>query len=277
MGQGCRLASQWATVNGRRMHARVAADMPPGTGRPVVLIHGLSVSSCSLLPTARRLAAYHRVYAPDLPGFGASEPPPETLTIHGLADTLAAWMRALHLERAALLGHSFGCQILAELALRHPACLTQAIFVAPTIEPQERTASRQLGRLLLDACREPPALLPLVLRDYLRAGVGRTIRTVRYALQDAIERKLPEVRVPSLVVRGAHDPLVSQRWAEAVARLLPRGQLVVIPGAAHAVPYSAPVELGQVIEAFLAAGPGLAPSPGVSGSAPPGEGSDSSA
>ena len=52
MGQGGRLASQWATVNGRRMHARVATDTPPGTGLPVVLMHGLSVSSRSLRPTA---------------------------------------------------------------------------------------------------------------------------------------------------------------------------------------------------------------------------------
>jgi 2-hydroxy-6-oxonona-2,4-dienedioate hydrolase len=259
-----RLASRWVTANGWRMHAQVATDVPPGTGLPVVLIHGLSVSSRSLRPTAARLAADRRVYAPDLPGFGVSEPPPEALTIRDLADTLAAWMRAMHLEQAALLGHSFGCQVMAELALRHPTCLARAIFVAPTIEPAGRTARRQLVRLLRDACREPPALLPLVLRDYLRAGVGRTLHTLRYALQDAIERKLPQVRVPSLVVRGARDPVVSQPWAEAVARLLPHGRLAVIPGAAHAVPYSAPAALGQVIAAFLTGVAGPAPSPGVS-------------
>jgi 2-hydroxy-6-oxonona-2,4-dienedioate hydrolase len=246
-----RLASQWATANGWRIHAQVATDTPPGTGLPVVLIHGLSVSSRSLLPTAARLAADHHVYAPDLPGFGGSEQPPTALTIHDLAETLAAWIRAMALPQVVLLGHSFGCQILAELALRHSACLARAIFVAPTIEPQERTAIRQIARLLLDAFREPPALLPLVLDDYLRAGVGRTIRTFQYALQDTIERKLPQVRVPSLVIRGARDPIVTPGWAETVACLLPRSRLVVIPGAAHAVPYSAPVELGRVIEAFL--------------------------
>jgi pimeloyl-ACP methyl ester carboxylesterase len=62
------------------------------------------------------------------------------------------------------------------------------------------------------------------------------------------------------VVRGAHDPIVTPEWAEAVACLLPRSRLVVIPGAAHAVPYSAPVELGRVIEAFLTVMPGQPPS-----------------
>ena len=246
-----RWASHWATANGWRVYARVATDTPPGTGLPVVLIHGLSVSGRYLLPTATRLAAGRRVYVPDLPGFGGSEQPPTTLTIRDLADTLAAWMRAVNLQKAALLGHSFGCQILAELALRHSECLARAIFVAPTIAPQERTAVRQIARLLLDAFREPPALLPIVLYDYLRAGVGRTVRTLQYALQDTIERKLPQVRVPSLVIRGSYDPIVTPGWAEAVACLLPRSRLVVIPGAAHAVPYSAPGELGRVIEAFL--------------------------
>jgi 2-hydroxy-6-oxonona-2,4-dienedioate hydrolase len=246
-----RLASHWATANGWRIHAQGATDTPPGTGLPVVLIHGLSVSGRYLLPTAARLAADRCVYVPELPGFGGREQPPKVLTIHDLADTLAAWRRAMHLQQAALLGPSFGCQILAELALRHSECLAQAIFVAPTVEPKERTAIRQIARLPLDAFHEPPALLPIVLYDYLRAGVGRTVRTLQYALQDTIERKLPQVRVPSLVIRGAHDPIVTPGWAEAVARLLPRSRLVVIPGAAHAVPYSAPVELGRVIEAFL--------------------------
>jgi 2-hydroxy-6-oxonona-2,4-dienedioate hydrolase len=257
------LASQWATANGWRMHARVATTVLSSVRLPVVLIHGLSVSSRYLMPTATRLAANHHVYMPDLPGFGRSEQPPVALTIHELADTLAAWMQVMQLEQVTLLGHSFGCQILAELALSHPSRLAQAIFVAPTIEPQGRMAIQQIVRLLRNALREPLDLLPLVLSDYYRAGLARTIHTMRYALQDVIESKLPQVQVPSLVVRGARDPMVSPQWAEAVARMLPRGRLVVIPGAAHAVPYSASVELVQAIEAFLTMVPGRTPSPGV--------------
>jgi 2-hydroxy-6-oxonona-2,4-dienedioate hydrolase len=252
--RGGRWASHWATANGWRIHAQVTTDTPPETGLPVVLMHGLSVSGRDLLPTAARLAADRCVYVPDLPGSGGSEQPPQAFTIHALADTLAAWMRAMHLQQAARLGHSCGCQILAELALRHSECRAQAIFVAPTVEPKERTAIRQIAHLLLDAFREPPALLPI------RAGVGRTVRTFQYALQDTIERKLPQVRVPSLVIRGAHDPIVTPGWADAVACLLPRSRLVVIPGAAHAVPYRAPGELAQVIEALLTVMPGHAPS-----------------
>lgn len=59
------------------------------------------------------------------------------------------------------------------------------------------------------------------------------------------------IRAPTLGVRGARDPIVPQRWAEEAARLLPRGRLVVIPGAAHSITFHAPLELTRVIRPFL--------------------------
>jgi 2-hydroxy-6-oxonona-2,4-dienedioate hydrolase len=91
------LASQWATANGWRIHAQVATATLPGTGLRVVLMQGMSVSGRYLLPTAARLAADCCVYVPDLPGFGGSEPPPQAISIHDLADALAARMRAMYL------------------------------------------------------------------------------------------------------------------------------------------------------------------------------------
>jgi hypothetical protein len=65
-------------------------------------------------------------------------------------------------------------------------------------------------------------------------------------------------------VRGARDPIVAPHWVEAVARMLPRGHLVMIPAAAHTVPYSASVELVQAIGAFRTTVLGRAPSPSMS-------------
>ena len=65
-------------------------------------------------PTLKRLAAYHLVYAPDLPGFGESVKPRRVLDVTGLSDSLAAWMRKIGLERAVLVGNYFGYQIIAD-------------------------------------------------------------------------------------------------------------------------------------------------------------------
>ena len=73
-----------------------------------------------MVRVAERLVPYRRVFAPDLPGFGGSEKPSRVLDLPGLSDALAAWMGGVGVGRAALVGNSLGCQIIADLALRHP-------------------------------------------------------------------------------------------------------------------------------------------------------------
>ena len=236
------------------MHARVSTTPAPAGSPAVVLIHGLVVSSRYMVPTAERLAPHHKVYVPDLPGFGRSEKPSSVLDVSGLSHSLAAWMGAVGLESAVLVGNSVGCQVIAELALRHPERVERAVLQGPTMDPEARTALRQAARLALAGTREPLSLLPIMLLDYLSAGLRRSFATFRYALEDPIEEKLPRVRVPTLVVRGARDPIVPQRWAEGVARLLPEGRLVVVPGAAHTMNYGAPSELARVVRAFVREG-----------------------
>ncbi|MBZ0156541.1 MAG: alpha/beta hydrolase [Alphaproteobacteria bacterium] len=87
--------------------------------------------------------------------------------------------------------------------------------------------------------------------DYAAAGPRVTVETVRYALHDRIEEKLPFLRVPVLVVCGSKDPLVPLRWAKHVVSLLPEGSLTVIPGKGHALVYSAPGELVKALCPFL--------------------------
>jgi 2-hydroxy-6-oxonona-2,4-dienedioate hydrolase len=250
-GRVC-VRSAWYRVGGLRLHARVATDRAPAGAPAIVLVHGFGVSSRYLVPVARELAAGYRVYAPDLPGFGHSAKPRRARDLPELADALAAWMEAAGIERATLLGNSFGCQVVAELALRHPGRIERAVLIGPTVDPAGRTVRQQLWRLFLDVFREPWPLIPLQACDYARHGPRRGLATLRAMLGDRIEAKLPRVRVPTLVIRGGRDPIVPQRWAEEAARLLPAGRLVVIPGAGHAVNYSAPRALARAVEAFLA-------------------------
>ena len=244
------LMSSWTMVGGRRMHALVAAG---GTGGPpVVLVHGLGVSSRYMIPTAARLAPHGPVYAPDLPGFGRSAPPPVPMTVPHLAGALLAWMDAMGLDHPVLLGNSVGCQVIAALAAYHPGRASHLVLVGPTFDPSGGGAIRQLLRVVADSPHEPRSLGRIVLGDYRRAGPVRLARMFRYALWDRIETLLPRVEMPVLVVRGAHDTLVSQAWAETVTALLPRGRLVVIPEASHAVNYAAPGPLVAAVLRFLA-------------------------
>jgi pimeloyl-ACP methyl ester carboxylesterase len=245
------LKSMWTKVGDLLLHSRVSVNSSNAFLPPIILIHGLGVSSRYMIPLAEQLAPHFTVYALDLPGFGRSHKPPRVLNITELADALAGWMRENKLERARLLANSIGCQIIVDLALRRPEMVERIILVSPTVDQEARTVRQQFFRLLLDIPREPLSLSFIAIVDYLQAGLGRAAETFGYALQDPLEEKLPHVSQPALVVRGERDPLVSERWAVEVNRLLPESRLVAIPRAAHGVNYNSPVRLARIVLEFL--------------------------
>jgi pimeloyl-ACP methyl ester carboxylesterase len=249
--QDQRLGSMWVEVDGLRMHARAAASAANTEALPVVLVHGLVVSSRYMIPLAERLAERTPVYALDLPGFGKSDHPERPLDIAGLADALAGWMRAAGLARAALLGNSMGCQVIAELALRYPSLVARAVLVGPTTDRRGRHVLEQLRRLLAAGPYEAPGLLGVQVRDTWSAGLRETLATARYAIIDRIETKLPALTMPVLVVSGEHDPLAPPHWAAELAGLLPDSQLHILAGAGHALNYSAPDQLLEIVGPFL--------------------------
>lgn len=246
-----RLESKRVVANGHTIHYKASKDAQTSNKPVIILIHGLVVSCRYLLPTAQQLAQDYAVYVPDFPGYGWSSKPRHTLNMEELADVLAAWMDAMGIEQASLLGNSMGCQIIAQFALRHPARLERAILVGPTMDPRARTAHQEIGRWLVNVPFEPISLFPIVLLDFLQIGLPRFVRTFRYALRDRIEEHLPLMQAPTLVVHGTHDSVVPQRWAEEATALLPQGRLVVIEGAAHDVNYNSPQKLAEAVQQFL--------------------------
>lgn len=244
--------SGWTRVGARRFHARTAA-VPPPAGSPIVLlVHGLGVSSRYMIPTIRTLAPDHLVFAIDLPGYGRTPGPPHALSIPELADALLDWMTVMRIERPLLLGNSMGCQVLVDLAVRHPSRVERLVLVGPTMDRCARTGWQQFGRLIVDTFREAPSQPFLVAFDYAAFGLRRFRETFRDAVRDRIEDKLPHVTAPVLVVRGARDPIVPERWAREVAARAPRGRFAAVPDAAHTVNYMAPEALARLVREFLA-------------------------
>lgn len=232
------------------MHARVSTRPAPTTA-PVVLVHGLAVSHRYLMPTAALLAQHHHVCVVDLPGFGLSENPGRVLDTAEHADALAAWLDASEVGAAIMIGNSYGCQVLVDLVTRAPHRCAALILSGPTIDPQARTAPRQILRWLRDALREDPMQLAFLPRDFLDAGPLRIWATLRAALRDPIENKLPRLIVPTLVLRGANEPIVPHRWAREAADLIPDGELATVPGSPHNAVYVAADALVEQTLRFL--------------------------
>jgi pimeloyl-ACP methyl ester carboxylesterase len=169
-----------------------------------------------------------------------------------LADVLIAWLGVRGIVAPVLVGQSHGCQVVVESVMRAPALAAGLVLNAPTMVAEHRSVGAQLWRVALDTPREPLALVPHVVRDYLRAGPLRILATLKDALRDRIEDKLPHVAVPVCIVTGERDPVSPPGWCERLARLTrsdggDRGRFVVVPGAAHAVPFSHPAALAAEV------------------------------
>lgn len=243
-------AARRILVDGQRVFFRRSLRSATGWP-PVVLVHGLGLSGRYMLPTARHLAPHFPVYLPDLPGFGDSGKPAKALDVPGLADALAAWIRAVGLARVALLGNSFGCQVIADLGARHPELVERAVLQGPTAPPDERSWFWQFVRWRQNQPFNPEGLSPITWGDYRKCGYRRLCQTFRYQLKDPVEQKLPRIAAPVLVVRGQRDPICRLPWAAEVARRLPQGSLVEIPAVAHTLVYTAPEQLARITRQFL--------------------------
>ena len=241
-------------VAGHRLHGfHAGAPEAP----PLVMVHGLGVSGRYWLPLAERLAAEYAVHVPELPGHGHSSRPARALDVPALADVLEDWLEAAGVpDGAIMVANSMGCQVAAALAVLRPVRTRAMVFIGPTLDPANRSTPRLLARFLGTGFFEKPTLPVRLLVDYARMGVRRYLQEARHMMRDRIERHLPLVSVPTLVLRGAFDLVSPADWAALVAALLPEGRLATVPACGHAVHHAVPDEVALLLRGFLAALPG---------------------
>lgn len=225
---------------------------------PLLLVMGLGLCSAAWHTLPSRLAERFRVTVFDNRGVGRS-----TLArgfrIRDLADDAARVLDAAGVERAFVFGISMGGMIAQELALRHPARV-RALALGATFgghfRSRKPTLSAARDLVLVSLARlssSPRAMARLLVSDEFYAGHPERFRAwlagqsrarravvrrqlIAVALHEA-ERRLPLVRVPTLVLTGDRDRLVPPENSRRLARLIPGARLVELPGAGHAFPF----------------------------------------
>lgn len=116
-----RISRHYLTIDGRRVHYRVA-----GSGPPLLMVHQSPRSSAEFDMLMRSWASHFTCIAPDTPGFGQSDPLPlradgAAPVIDDFADAIAAFVRAVGLDRTAAYGFHSGGIILMTAMRRHPS------------------------------------------------------------------------------------------------------------------------------------------------------------
>lgn len=263
-------------VNGVRLEVRSA-----GEGTPLLLLHGFTGRGSSWVSHLPALRRSHRTIVVDLLGHGRSDAPadPARYSVDHQADDLAALARALEARPADILGYSMGARIALRLTLDHPAAVRRLVLESPSAgiaDPGERERRRAADEALaetierdgvagfVDRWEGQPlfashARLPAAAREGLRrqrlghtsAGLANALRGGGQGAMTPLQRRLGEVRAPTLVVVGSLDP-VSRERAAVVAGGIPAARLEIVEGAGHIPHLERPAAFRRLVVAFLA-------------------------
>src|SRR4029453_7679975 len=109
----------------------------------------------------------------------------------------------------------------------------------------------QLGRLVRDLLHEDPRQAPILAADIRDAGPRRILQTLRYAVNDHIDAKLPALRVPTLLIRGSLDRVAPQSWLRPAAPPAPGARTLTVDRAAHNVGTTAGPETPAAVPTFI--------------------------
>jgi pimeloyl-ACP methyl ester carboxylesterase len=218
------------------------AYLDEGDGEPIVLVHGFASSAAvnwvqpgwvKLLKEAGR-----RVIALDNRGHGVSSKLYDPAAYHSaiMAGDVAALIAHLGLGRADVMGYSMGARIAAFLGLAHSACVRSAIFgglgsglIEGVGDPEEVAAALEASALA--AVSNPRGRMFRLFAEQTKSDLRALAACMRGSSQTLTGAEIATIRAPALVAVGSEDVVGGS--AHELARFLPAGQALEIPGRDH--------------------------------------------
>ncbi|MGW9429482.1 alpha/beta fold hydrolase [Streptomyces decoyicus] len=257
----------------------------PSDAPAVVLLHGTPFSSYVWRGVARALAARHRVYVWDMPGYGASEMREgQDVSLGAQArvfgELLAHWGLDGAAARPAVVAHDFGGCVALRAHLLHGARYERLALVDPVaLAPWGSPTYRLLGAHPEVFGQLPPELHRALVREYVSSASHpglhpavldrlvepwctpagqpafyRQIARNDQRFTDEIQARYGEIEPPTLICWGAQDSWIPVAKGHELASRIPGSRLRVIEGAGHLVQEDAPAELTAALSEFVRTG-----------------------
>lgn len=247
------------------------------SGPPLILIHGILVSSWAWRFNLDYLARRHRVFALCQKGFGYSEKRRSRYDLQDLTDFLRRFMDRLGIERAHLAGNSLGGAVSMRLALDDPSRVDKLVLVnaaglrwrliddfaklqSVLLSPIYRTlANRWAYKLLL--ANLAYANLPID-RDYMegflrplraRGAYPAFVATLRHVAHDfeLMQQEIERIRHETLIVWGAKDRLVPLKSGFILNNQIRRSRLEIFYNCSHCPHEEDPARFNRLVDLYL--------------------------
>lgn len=259
------------STNGTQLHV-----VKQGAGSPVLLVHGFPLDHTMWQAQFEHLSTSRQAIAPDLRGFGSSEPvDPAGVSMETFADDLAGLLDALEVsEPVCLCGLSMGGYIALAFVRKHRDRLGSLILCDTKATPDDAAAKKLREQTALKVLESGPEFLAEAMAEKLFSEQTRaeqpeivrqtqeTIRTTRRESIAAASRGmaarpdstdlLPTIDLPTLVLVGEHDAITTTQEMRSMAAALPQATFVEVADVGHMAPLEAPHAVNAAIDHFLA-------------------------
>jgi pimeloyl-ACP methyl ester carboxylesterase len=250
--------SDFLELDGQLVHYRDQG--PSGDPLPLVLIHGTGASLHTWEAWVAELSATRRVISFDLPGAGLSGPNPEgDYRDARYVDFVRRLLVRLGVARAIVGGNSLGGEIAWQLALADPERVAGLVLVdagGHAFVPESLPIGFRIARtpLLREAMRwilprraieasvlnvygDPSRVSAALVDRYYELTLREGNRVALMQRMDQLGpgpvERLPEIKVPTLILWGGQDRLIPPRWGEAFHQAMAGSRLVVFPTLGH--------------------------------------------
>lgn len=237
-----------------------------GTGEPTVaLVHGWGFGNPSaLVPQFEHLASRRRTLKLDLPGQGRSDQPPPDFGFKDCASAIVAALDTAGIDRAIVIGHSFGGRLAVEVAAAYPSRTAGIALLDPVIlfpEPVRRQAltglvpalATEKWREALEAYfsrlfspHDSPALKSQVLAELGQVSPALAAQIMRDGMANDASEALAQVQCPALVVI-AGSPMDVER----LRALQPEALIGRVVGSGHWLTLAVPDQVNAMLDRFL--------------------------
>ncbi len=235
-------------------------------GQALLLLHGAGSNGHAWHYQYEHLGNRHSPLAPDLPGHGHSSGVEGLRTVEDYAAFTLAFLDALRLDSAVIVGHSMGGAIAMEFALRHPARVQALVLIATAAKfdiPKERIETWRavaMGRASQPFNNDGYSPKTIATKpEIIREGWGEQIQTdprVRWGdlvacSQVDLRDRIGRLDKPTLILAGADDSITPAAEAEFLKSRIKGARLEIIPDAAHRLTTERPDLANAAIEKFL--------------------------